>query len=29
MGLACILNELPLPQTVLFKCSTAIMGSAA
>ena len=28
MGLAGILNALLLPQTVLFKCSTAIKGSA-
>ena len=29
MGLASIINALPLPQTVLLKCSTAIGGSAA
>ena len=29
MGLSSMLNALPLTQTVLFKCSTAIKGSAA
>ena len=29
MGLTSILNALPLPQTVLFKCSTAMKGSEA
>ena len=29
IGLACIINALLLPQTVLLKCSTTIRGSAA
>ena len=29
IGLTSIINALPLPQTVLLKCSTAIRGSAA